>query len=394
MTLSAAKLQQAETLFRAILPANRFYAQKFGPSPMDFHSLPFTTKAEIVATPPLTRELSAYTRFHQSSGTTTGQPLRWYDTPASWAWVLKCWRLGFEILGLRSTDRLFFPFSFGPFLGFWSAFEAACQAGFFSLPAGGISSSARLKLIREHEITVIFCTPTYGLHLLEVAEREGLNLPASSVRALVVAGEPGGNLSGVRAKLEAGWGARVFDHYGMTEIGPVAFEPENRPRDLQILYSEFLPEVEGQELVLTNLGRIDCPLIRYRTGDIVELITEGNATYLHQGIRGRADDMLHIRGNNLYPSAIENLLRRYPEIAEFRIGIRETDGLSELEIEIEPTAPTQIELPKTIAQAIQQEFLFRPSVSLVPSGTLPRFEMKAKRWHKIGRDVLTPSAYN
>jgi phenylacetate-CoA ligase len=180
----------------------------------------------------------------------------------------------------------------------------------------------------------------------------------------------------------------------MTEVGPVAFEPENRPFDLQILDSEFIAELDGQELVLTNLGRLDCPLIRYRTGDIVEFVNEGDASYLRQGIRGRADDMLHIRGNNLYPSAIENLLRRYPQIAEFRIGIRETDGLSELEIEIEPTSPNYTDMPSTIEHAILQEFLFRPKVRLAPGGSLPRFEMKAKRWHKIGRDVLTPSAYN
>src|SRR5258708_27592854 len=104
------------------------------------------------------------------------------------------WDIMFRWIGLKPDDRLFFPFSFGPFLGFWTAFEAAARAGYFCLPAGGLSSGARLRLLLDNEVTVVFCTPTYALRLAEVAREEKVDLPSSPVRALVVAGEPGGSI--------------------------------------------------------------------------------------------------------------------------------------------------------------------------------------------------------
>src|ERR1051326_8722789 len=223
-------------LLKQILPANRFYAAKFAgtdPRRVELSQLPFTTKAELLADqqahPPygtaLTFELSRYSRMHQTSGTTTGQPLRWLDTPESWGWMLGCWQRIFALVGLRRDDRLFFTFSFGPFLGFWTAFESAVRDRYFCLPGGGMSSSARLQFLLDHSATVVFCTPTYALHLAEVAARDGIDLAASPVRMLIVAGEPGGSIPETRARIEKPWGARVIDHSGMTEVGPVAVEP-------------------------------------------------------------------------------------------------------------------------------------------------------------------------
>src|SRR6516162_6354489 len=111
--------------------------------------------------------------MNQTSGT-SGQPLRWLDTPESWEWCLDCWQRNYDIIGLRREDRLFFPFSFGPFLGFWTAFEAACRRGNLCLPGGGMSSSARLRSIVDARATVVLCTPTYALRLGEVAAAEGI----------------------------------------------------------------------------------------------------------------------------------------------------------------------------------------------------------------------------
>src|SRR5262249_54562496 len=150
--------------------------------------------------------------------TTSGRPLRWLDTPANWDAMLGLWRLKFRMMGLvPGADRFFFPFSFGPFLGFWTAFDAASRAGFLTLPGAGVSSAARRRSMVEHRATVVCCTPTYALHLTEVARAEGVDLAGSAVRALVVAGEPGGGISETRGLIERGWGARVFDHYGLTE---------------------------------------------------------------------------------------------------------------------------------------------------------------------------------
>src|SRR5207244_11090775 len=136
---------------------------------------------------------------------------------------------------------------------------------------------ARLHLLLENETTVVLCTPTYALHLAEVAQGEGIELAASSVRAVIVAGEPGGSIPATRERIENGWGARVFDHCGMTEIGPSGIECPENPAGLHLLESDFIVEVidpetlrptprgEIGELVLTALGRLGSPLLRYPT---------------------------------------------------------------------------------------------------------------------------------
>lgn len=397
-----------------VLPANRFYASKFAAAnlrlsdirtPADIARLPFTTKAELAADqadhPPygsaLSFPLERYSRLHQTSGTSTGRPLRWLDTPESWDAVLHCWRISFPLMGLTPQDRCFIPFSFGPFIGFWSAFEAASRFGALVIPGGGMTSTARLRFLIEHEVTVVFATPTYALHLAELAAKEGIDLAASSVRAVVVAGEPGGNIPATRRRIEQVWGARVFDHYGMTEIGPVAVEAADDPGNMVLLESEYIVEVvqpegtqpipdgEFGELVLTSLGRTGSPLIRYRTGDLVRVAKSADPAgrtwrRLDGGILGRADDMIHVRGNNLYPAAIEAIVRRFPEAAEYRIHVDHTGPLADLRIEVEPSDGCDgSDVAETVARAVRDDLLFRVDVSAVAPGTLPRFEMKARR---------------
>jgi phenylacetate-CoA ligase len=412
--LRAFQFDRLRRLLAEVLPGNRFYARKFaavGVSPADLREfddlvrLPFTGKPELAADqaahPPygtaLTFPVDRYSRLHQTSGTSTGRPLRWLDTPESWESVLDCWRTSFPFMGLIPQDRVFFPFSFGPFIGFWSAFEAASRFGALVLPGGGMTSTARLRFLVEHEVTVVFATPTYALHLAELAARERIDLAASSVRMLVVAGEPGGTIPATRRRIEEVWGARVFDHYGMTEVGPVAVEAEDTPGQMYLLESEYIAEVltpggtdpvtpgEFGELVLTNLRRTGSPLIRYRTGDLVRVATNPGPPgrtwrRLIGGILGRADDMIHIRGNNLYPAAIEAIVRRFPEVAEYCIHVDHTGPLTDLRIEVEPTdgypGPA---LAEAVSRAVRDDLLFRVEVTATPPGTLPRFEMKARR---------------
>ena len=145
----------------------------------DLETLPFTAKDELVADqaehPPfgskLTEPIGNYTRYCQTSST-TGSPLRWLDTNESWQWVQECWKAVFRGARVGAGDRIFFPFSFGPFLGFWSAFEAGAQIGAHCIPGGGMSSSVRLELIRNLKATVICCTPTYALWLAEIAAND------------------------------------------------------------------------------------------------------------------------------------------------------------------------------------------------------------------------------
>lgn len=397
--LRSAQFERLRRLLSEVLPGNRFYAAKFaaaGVKPAEFRTLedlsrlPFTCKQELAADqaahPPygtaLTYPVEKYSRLHQTSGTSTGKPLRWLDTPESWESVLRCWQISFPIMGLSPKDRVFFPFSFGPFIGFWSAFEAASRFGALVIPGGGMTSTARLRFLVEQEATVVFATPTYALHLAELAAKEGIDLASSSVRMLVVAGEPGGTIPATRKRIEEVWGARVFDHYGMTEVGPVAVEAEDTPGEMVLLESEYIIEVlpaesgDVGELVLTNLGRVGSPVIRYRTGDLVR-VHNGRIV---GGILGRSDDMLHVRGNNLYPGTIEAIVRRFPAVAEYRILVDRSGPLADLRLEVEPAAGTDgRELAETVSRAVRDELLFRVEVSPAPPGSLPRFEMKAKR---------------
>lgn len=412
LSLELHQIRRLRELLARLLPGNAFYRTKFAQvqlhdiqAPGDLVRLPFTTKQDLwldqQQQPPygtaLTYSQSAYVRMHQTSGTTTGQPLRWLDTAASWQWLLGCWDQIFNWIGLRPDDRLFFPFSFGPFLGFWTAFEAAVRAGRCVLPGGGMTSTGRLKFLLEHQATVLCCTPTYALHLAEMARRDGIDLAASAVRMLIVAGEPGGSIPTTRQRIESAWGARVIDHSGMTEVGPVAVEHWDAPGSLQVLESEYIVEVvepmHGQdahglgELVLTNLGRTGSPLIRYRTGDLVRLERSKTSIYqcLTGGILGRVDDMIHVRGNNVYPSAIEAVVRRFPDIAEYRIVLRQTGALADLRIELEPMPGSDgAILIDHVGRTLRDELLFRADVVTVPPGSLPRYELKARRLVREG----------
>jgi phenylacetate-CoA ligase len=357
MPLASPSADRLLRLVQNIYGRNPFYTRKFDAAgirpgelklPADFSKLPLTTKQELIAdqqaSPPwgtnLTEPLETYTRYNQTSST-TGDPLRWLDTNESWQWMLECWKLKYGAARVDARDRIFFPFSFGPFLGFWTAFEAGCQMGAHCIPAGGMSSQLRLTLIDALKPTVICCTPTYALRLLEVASemRDGrADLESSSVRVLIVAGEPGGSIASTRERIEQGWGARVIDHHGLTEVGPISFECWESPGGLHVNEDEYICEVlephgdrevsdgDRGELVITNLGRTASPLIRYRTGDVVikrRGLCRCGRTFarLDGGILSRVDDMVNVRGVNVYPSTVEAIVRRFGEVAEYRATV-------------------------------------------------------------------------
>ena len=399
------QLQKLNRLLAALTPDNRFYAGKLqragltkGVASLDefFQRMPLTAKAELVADhlahPPygsnLTFPLDHYTRFTQTSGT-SGTPLRWLDTPQSWSWMLDCWTDVLRAAGVRPGERVYFAFSFGPFLGFWLAFEAAVRLGCLCLPGGGLSSAARLQAILDNQVEHLCCTPTYAVRLGHFAQQENLDLAKSRVRTLIVAGEPGGSVPATRSRIEALWpGARIFDHHGMTEIGPVTYEVA--PGKLAILDAAYLaellnPAADGTgELVLTNLGRVGSPLLRYRTGDLVKLVRRDGLTMLEGGIRGRVDDMVIVRGANVYPTAIEQIVRACPHVAEYRVAVREVNAMTELEISLEPT-PDCLDpqaMVEKLASEMQTVLALRIPVVLAAPGSLPRFEFKSQRWQR------------
>jgi phenylacetate-CoA ligase len=395
-----------------LLYSNSFYRRKLaswvgreaGVSFADLKQFPFTTKEELIEDqslhPPygsnLTLPIEQYVRLHQTSGT-SGRRIRWLDTPAGWRWFLECWNEIYDAIGVDPTDRFFVPFSFGPFLGFWAAFEGAIHRGCFTLAGGGMTSIARLQAILDHQITVVCTTPTYACHLLDSTREMGIDLANSAVRLLILAGEPGAQMPALRSRLEHGWRARVIDHSGMTEIGSLGIEFVDFPSKLFLLedqcIAEFIdptttspvPEGEIGELVLTNLGRWDSPLIRYRTGDLVCWRLGPSPAgkpfvHLDGGILGRVDDMLYIKGNNVYPSSLESVLREEDRVAEFAIDVDESVSPAEVTVVVEPIESASTDdLIHRLSKLFQDRLYFRPEIQLAPPGSLPRFEHKAQR---------------
>lgn len=407
--LEEEKCRRLNALLAEVIPANRFYAEKFAEFPRQLESLeaftsfPLTTKTELTAADGQatnrTWRADRYVRFHQTSGT-RGQPLQVWDTASDWEWWLKCWRLVYSRAGLQAGEGVFVAASFGPYVGFWSAFEAAAASGGRAIPAGGLSSLARLDLLQRTEASVLVATPSYALHLAEVARQEGVDTAASAVRCVLVAGEPGGSIPAVRERIATAWQAAVLDHAGATEIGPWGVGRLSEP-GLEVIedwfYPEFLtldenrPAGEGElaELVLTTLGRTGCPVIRYRTGDVVRPswqsltnsgVTEGTHeqhawVQLVGGVLGRVDDMLIIRGMNVFPSTIDDIVRGFPEVEEFRLTVRRQGSLDNLELIIED----RLEDPSRVAGELHRRLGLRVEVLAVPIGSLPRFEGKGRR---------------
>lgn len=399
------------------LSGNTFYREKCRTAgidlaslrtPEDLTALPFTTKKELVeeqnAHPPfgrlLTYPLSRYRYFHQTSGT-TAQPLRWLDTKEDWETWIRCWGHVYRGAGVNEDDIVFCAFSFGPYISHWLAIDGARHVGALGVSGGGMSSEQRLQAILENRCTVLVCTPTYSLRLAEVARSCGLDLNSSAIRVSIHAGEPGASVPGVKRAIEQAWGADCFDHAGATEVGAWAFDCEARTGAIHLNETEFVFEVidpdnggpvraETQgELVVTTLGRAGMPVLRYRTGDLVEMTTAPcscgrTLARIKGGVLGRADDMLIVRGVNLYPTAIDNLVRSLPTVCEYEVEIRRVAGLDDLTIKVEPSDGARFdEIEMALSESFRAQLNIRVSVEEAAPGSLPRYELKARRYKRL-----------
>ena len=397
------QLKRLNQALEAILPANQFYQSKLKTNNLPLNSLdelselPFTHKEELLDpeneagfAANLTFPLDQYSRFHRTSGT-RGRPLIVLDTANDWDWWMETWQYVLDSAALNASDRVVMAFSFGPFIGFWSAFDAAVERGAMIAPTGSLSTVARIELIRSIQATIIFCTPSYALHMAEVAQQNEIDLTSSSVKKIIVAGEPGGSIPSIRQQIESSWAAKVIDHSGASEVGPWGFADANGT-GIYVNEAEFAAEFislatgkpanEGElsELVLTCLGRIGSPVIRYRTGDLVrpQRHTSGDCNFvlLQGGVLGRTDDMMIIRGVNIFPTSVEKILRGFPEIVEYRLTTFKQESMDQLKIEIED----QLASPERVRDELQIQLGLRVDVECVPAGSLPRFEAKGKRF--------------
>ena len=420
-TLDRVRLRQLQDerlrCLLAELTTNGFYREKLHRAGIEMRSirsaeylkrLPFTTKGELAAEqqayPPygrlLTYPLARYSYLHQTSGT-TGPPLKWLDTREDWETFMRGWGYVYRAAGVSEDDLVFCAFSFGPYVSHWSAIDGARHIGALCLSGGGLSSEQRLRMIIDNRCTVLVCTPTYALHLAEVAEGLGLDLRSSDIRTTIHAGEPGASVASVKGCIEQAWGATCFDHAGATEVGAWAFDCQAQSGAIHLNELEFVFEVidpktgdpvdEGTrgELVVTTLSRPGMPVLRYRTGDLVELTTEPCAcgrtlAGIKGGVLGRADDMLIVRGVNLYPSAIDNLLRALPSIIEYEVEIKRIAGMDDLllKIEINDREPFS-EVKQAVLAAFRSQLNIRVSVECAARGSLPRYEFKARRYKRV-----------
>ena len=275
------------------------------------------------------------------------------------------------------------------------------------IPCGGMSTAARIDMIRSAKPTVLFSTPSYALHLADDAANRGIDLVGSSIRQVFVAGEPGGSVPAIRSKIETAFGARVMDHAGATEVGPWGFGSVDG-KAIHVIESEFIAEFlpwmpEGAaeksqtgsglsgsglssevfELVLTSLGRAGAPVLRYRTGDLVRpnFADDGNCNFirLESGVVGRTDDMIVVRGVNIFPSSIDAIVRSFPAVTEYRLTISKRGAMDELLLEYESSTDSEQGTTDSLAEKLSIQLNLRFEVTRALAGSLPRSEGKARR---------------
>ena len=378
----------------------------------DIRRLPFMTREDWMqcqADQPLfgdlvTRPRDQAIRYHLTSGTSGRQPLRVLDSRKDWSWIAEQWCYGFWGFGVRPTDTVFFAFSYGSFIGFWGAHYCCEKIGCLVLPSGNMTTENRVKQIVEMRATTVCATPTYALRMGQVAAELGIDLKKDGVvDKVIVSGEPAGSIPATKKMIEEMWGAKCGDTAGMTEIGTIMiFECSHQPGGTHIIEDHFIEEVldpgtqapvgygERGERVVTSFGRGFIPLIRYRTKDLVVKVPHdrcgcGRTGDIYEGgIQGRVDDMKLVRGTNVYPRAVEAIVREYPGVDEFQIILTREAGIrDEITVKVELRAgfgedwsELRAKLGKDLAA--NHEGL-RFNVDRAVEGELPRFELKAKR---------------
>jgi phenylacetate-CoA ligase len=383
----------------------------------DVERLPFCTKDELLADqaehPPFGSYLAAdrtrLVRFMTTSGT-TGQPLRRVFTARDWGYVLD--RLqrnspaaaGDVAVMLGPIDGL---------LGPMASAESAARAGVLVVLAGLYDSKTKVRLLSELRPSVVSGAASYLLHLVEVAREEGVDLRALGIRTVISAGEPGAAVEATRRRLVEGWGAFVRDGYGMTELFPLGGGCRHSAAihiASDLVITEIVDHESGRpapagepgEVVYTNIVGDSQPLLRYRSGDVARLATGGacacgfTGARLLNGIEGRVDDMLWVRGMNVFPSAIEAVVYGFEALGdEYEIVVEGGRALATLRIRTErkPGTPEDaaVDLEREIRRALAGAIRAEAEVEVLPYGTLPRGDGRRKRRRVIDRRSERPA---
>lgn len=352
-------------------------------------------------------DLEEVTEFRQTSGT-TGNPVYQPDTWQDWEWWAECWSTLLWSQGYRPRDRVFLPFGYNVFVAFWAAHYASEKIGCETVPGGVLDTQARILKMQELRATGMMATPTYVLGMADTARRKlGIDVAKDlPVDKITCAGEPGALIPATKARIEELWGAKVFDHAGATEIGAWGFECRHQPGGLHVNEAMFLAEVEdvatGEpitepgrrgKLVITALDRLAQPCIRFDSKDVVE-IAAGTCrcgrtfTIFEGGVVGRSDDITKVKGVLLAPSAIEDVVRSFPELSdEYEVVVEKKGDVDNIVLKVElregiPTAD-QSSIEERLRTELRVKTNLGYKLDFHPFGTLPRYEVKAKRFKDL-----------
>lgn len=417
--LSAEELEKIQerrlrALVNTVYEYSPFYRRRFkeaGVHPSDIRTLddlsklPFTKKQDLRDTYPFgmfTVPLSQVVRFHASSGTTGKPTVVGYTAGDIRNWVESLCR-ALVSCGVSSEDIMQIAYGYGLFTGGLGFHYAAERLGATVLPISAGNTARQVELMKDLGTTVIACTPSYMLYLSEYAAEMGVDIANdTNLRAGIFGAEPWSEET--RRRIESKTGITAYDVYGTSELSGPLFTECTERQGIHVWADMFLIEIidpetgeqvgdgEKGELVVTTLTKEALPLIRWRTGDITYTETDkcacGRTHPRIMRILGRADDMLIVRGVNVFPSQIEHVLMQIPEVGEHYMIIldRRDDGLDEMTIQVElsdrvavDTTSDILRLEKKIADRLKSVLNVWAKVEVVNPGTLQRFEGKAKR---------------
>jgi phenylacetate-CoA ligase len=409
--LERLQLQRLQQTLERVAARVRFYQDKLrelnlGPSDIqslrDVQKLPFTTGADLRSIYPnglLAVDGDVPVRLHTSSGT-TGKPKALFFSAHDINTAADLMARSLVMTGITRKDVFQNMMSYGLFTGGLMMHYGAEKAGCLVIPSGPGTSERQLMLMQDFKTTAVHILPSYALYFANFLEQKGI-VPQRDLflRKAFVGAEP--HTEETRKRIEAAYGLDVYNSYGLTEMnGPgVAFECTHKagmhlwednflPGIIDPATGEVLPDGEMGELVLTTLNREAMPLLRYRTRDVTSVIPEpcacGRTHRRIARIHGRSDDMLIIRGVNIFPQQIERVLMSFPEVG--RNYVIEIAGLDDLTVKVELAArgfDGQVEhlaaLQHTLTERLRSEIWVKPRVDLVAAGSLPVAEGKAKR---------------
>jgi len=354
---------------------------------------------DLLAVPP--ERLSI---FHQTSGT-TGKPVYFPDTYESWQWVVEVWCYILYAAGFRSTDRVFLPFAYNVYIAFWQGHYAAEKLGCEVVPGGALDTKGRLQKMREVRATALMNTPTYGLHMIEVAKEMGIDPKRDlHIKKMICSGEP--MPEPTRLRMEEEWGADVYDHIGGTEPGGWGGMCSEK-RGIHVIEPHFLFEMVDLETmskpippgvkgiaVITPLCRRCIPLIRFNLKDIMMLVDEpcpcGRTSIRVDQIGGRIDDLRKIRGVFFSPNMVEEVIRaQFPEVVEYEILLTQEEVMPVLTLRIEVDPSTGESQYREIKNRIRERLKIRTNLTFeiesVKPGGLPRYTLKSARFKDLTR---------